>query len=43
MVCSGDEVLKMPDGSLSTVYHYIRNSSTVIDDVLTTTQFEEAV
>ena len=43
MVCSGDEVLKMPDGSLSTVYHYMRNSPTEIEDVLTTTQFEEAV
>ena len=43
MVCNGEEVLKMPDGSLSTVYHYMRNSSTEIDDVLATTQFEEAV
>ncbi len=43
MVCNGDEVLKMPDGSLSTVYHYLKNSSTRIEEILETTQFEEAV
>ena len=25
--CSGDEILKMPDGSLTTVYHYMNNDS----------------
>ena len=24
--CSGDEILKMPDGSLTTVYHYMSNN-----------------
>ncbi len=27
--CSGDEILKMPDGSLTTVYHYMNNDSSV--------------
>ena len=27
--CTGDEILKMPDGSLTTVYHYMNNDSSV--------------
>ena len=42
IIASGDEVLKMPDGSLSTVYHYKKNSSVEIEEVLENTQFEEA-
>ncbi len=42
IIASGDEVLKMPDGSLSTVYHYKKNSSVEIEEVLQNAQFEEA-
>ena len=37
----GDEIMKMPDGSLTTVYHYLKNSNIGIEDILETTQFEE--
>jgi ribonucleoside-diphosphate reductase alpha chain len=37
----GDEIMKMPDGSLTTVYHYLKNSSLAIEEVLTSTKFEE--
>ena len=38
---NGDEIMKMPDGSLTTVYHYLKNSNVGIEDVLESTQFEE--
>jgi ribonucleoside-diphosphate reductase alpha chain len=38
---NGDEIMKMPDGSLTTVYHYLKNSNIGIEDVLKSTQFEE--
>ena len=37
----GDEIMKMPDGSLTTVYHYLKNSNVGIEDVLESTQFEK--
>ena len=38
---NGDEIMKMPDGSLTTVYHYLKNSNVGIEDVLESTQFEK--
>ena len=32
--CKGDEIIKMPDGSLLTVYHYIKNSAPEIEKEL---------
>ena len=37
----GDEIMKMPDGSLTTVYHYLKNSNVGIEEILESTQFEE--
>ena len=36
----GDEIIKMPDGSLTTVYHFIKNSRTNIEDVISTDKLE---
>ena len=36
----GDEIIKMPDGSLTTVYHFIKNSNTNIEDVITSKEIE---
>ena len=41
MEVSGDEIMKMPDGSLTTVYHYLKNSNVAIEEVIKNTQFEE--
>ena len=38
---NGEEIIKLPDGSLTTVYHYVKNSSVGIEEVLTNTKFEE--
>ena len=36
----GDEIIKMPDGSLTTVYHFIKNSTTNIEDVIISKETE---
>ena len=38
---NGEEIIKLPDGSLTTVYHYLKNSEVAIEEVLTNTEFEE--
>ena len=38
---SKEEIIKLPDGTLSTVYHYLKNSNVAIESVLTNTEFEE--
>jgi len=38
---SGDEIVKMPDGSLTTIYHFLKNSDMKIEEFLTTNQFQE--
>ncbi len=38
---NGEEIIKLPDGSLTTVYHYMKNSNVAIEEVLTNTEFEE--
>ena len=34
---SGDEIIKLPDGSLTTVYHYLSNNNTMKQDIEETT------
>ena len=38
---NGEEIIKLPDGSLTTVYHYIKNSDIAIEEVLTNPELEE--
>jgi len=40
MVARGDEIIKLPDGSLTTMYHYVKNSNLGIEEVLTGEKFE---
>ena len=37
----GDDIIKLPDGSLTTMYHYLKNSEKGIEEVLSTTKFED--
>ena len=38
---SGDEIIKMPDGSLTTIYHFLKNSNMKIDELLTINELQE--
>ena len=37
----GDEIMKLPDGTLTTMYHYLKNSDKNIDEVLSTAKLED--
>ena len=37
----GDDIMKLPDGTLTTMYHYLKNSDKSINDVLTTEKLED--
>ena len=37
----GDDIMKLPDGTLITMYHYLKNSNREIEEVLSTTKFED--
>ena len=39
---NGDEIIKLDDGSLTTVYHFMKNSNTEINEVLEDATFENA-
>ena len=39
---SGDEIIKMPDGSLTTIYHFLKNSDMKIEEFIMTNEFQEA-
>ena len=39
---NGDEIIKLDDGTLTTVYHFMKNSDTQIDEVLEDAKFENA-
>ena len=39
----GDDIMKLSDGSLITMYHYLKNTDREIEDVLSDTKFEDAV
>ena len=41
ITANGEEIIKLPDGSLTTVYHYMKNSNKAIEEVLTKVEFEE--
>jgi len=41
ITANGEEIIKLPDGTLTTVYHYMKNSDMAIEEVLTSTEFEE--
>ena len=43
ITANGEEIIKLPDGSLTTVYHYLKNSDVAIEEVLTNPEFEEIV
>ena len=43
ITANGEEIIKLPDGTLTTVYHYLKNSDVAIDEVLTNPEFEEIV
>ena len=38
---SGDEIIKMPDGSLTTIYHFLENSNMKIEELIKINQFQE--
>jgi len=41
ITANGEEIIKLPDGTLTTVYHYMKNSDMAIEEVLTNTEFED--
>ena len=41
ITANGEEIIKLPDGSLTTVYHHLKNSDIAIEEVLINTKFEE--
>ena len=38
---SADEIIKLPDGSLTTIYHFLKNSNMKIEEFIMTNQFQE--
>ena len=38
---SADEIIKMPDGSLTTIYHFLKNSNMKIEELLTINELQE--
>ena len=40
VLVNGDEIIKLDDGSLTTVYHFMRNSDVAIEEVLENSKFE---
>jgi len=40
VLVNGDEIIKLDDGSLTTVYHFMRNSDIAIEEVLENSKFE---
>ncbi len=43
ITANGEEIIKLPDGTLTTVYHYLKNSDLAIEEVLNNPEFEEIV
>ena len=43
ITANGEEIIKLPDGTLTTVYHYLKNSDVAIEEVLTNPELEEIV
>ena len=40
ITANGEEIIKLPDGSLTTVFHHLKNSDLAIEEVLTSTKVE---
>ena len=40
VVINGDEIIKLDDGSLTTMYHYLKNSNKQIEEVISSSDFE---
>ena len=38
----GDEIIKLPDGTLTTMYHYMKNSETKIEEIIESEKFQNA-
>ena len=36
----GDEIIKLPDGTLTTMYHYMKNSETKIEEIIDSEKFQ---
>ena len=43
ITANGEEIIKLPDGTLTTVYHYLKNSDVAIEEVLINPELEEIV
>ena len=43
ITADGEEIIKLPDGTLTTVYHYLKNSDVAIEEVLINPELEEIV
>ena len=41
ITANGEEIIRQADGTLTTVYHYLKNSDLAIEEVLTNPEFEE--
>ena len=37
----GDDIMKLPDGTFTTMYHYLKNSNKNIKEVLSKEKFED--
>ena len=40
MMIRGDEIIKLPNGSLTTMYHYMKNSETKIEEIIESEKFQ---
>ena len=41
LTAKGDDIIKLPDGSLTTMYHYLKKSNKKIEEVISTSNFED--
>ena len=41
LAAKGDDIIKLPDGSLTTMYHYLKKSNKKIEEVISTSNFED--
>ena len=40
ITAKGDEIIKLPDGTLTTMYHYMKNSETKIEEIIESEKFQ---
>ena len=42
IMANGEEIIKLPDGTLTTVYHHLKNNSSIgIEEVLNNPEYED--